>query len=334
MEITSTSAVSIVYVIALGVWLPLVVYIYSRRRSQRYDHNLERDLERIRFEAELQYKYMGNKDFSIGIVPKILEDLPNKTSIEVSRRLSRQIDEILNENLKEHSLQLTNKIARYQTNENNNFLNNKQLIREIAHSLNTPLSRIEASSEIILTSLKLDDKNLKTLKSIKSSVDLCKAFISAYRQMILVTGYSGGWEPKSINNSIISACELYSESNDVNLKINVELPNTIKGYSNNYIVALLLPLIENATEAAKPYTEIKINFDNVDRFNVIQITNTAANLPSDKKIFDAEFSTKDGHQGLGLSTVKSLLESLEDASIGYNTNADTVTFEIKLKSVE
>ncbi|MDZ7753788.1 MAG: ATP-binding protein [Gammaproteobacteria bacterium] len=100
------------------------------------------------------------------------------------------------------------------------------------------------------------------------------------------------------------------------------------------MVALLLPLIENAAEAAKPGTELDINFHQKNGYNVIRVTNTTELLPGGKEIFDAEFSTKNGHHGLGLSTVKSLLESIEGALIDYTINGDKITFELKLRGAE
>lgn len=327
----SSEVANVIFFIVMGVWIPLFVYFFFNRLARR---RVEK-LEEYRYERDRRYKYMSHNDTGFErYIPKLLEEIPYITSKEVSREVSKQINKIIKDGLQKQSLQLANKIDSFQTNDNSHFTSNKQLIQEIAHSLNTPLSRIEALAEILATSFELDNKNSKTINSIKSSVDLCKAFILAYRQMILVTGYSGGWEPKSIKESILSACEIYSESVKANLEIKVEAPDQIKGYSNNYIVALLLPLIENAAEAAKPETELDIEFHQENRHTIIRITNTTETLPSGKEIFDAEFSTKKEHQGFGLSIAKSLLESTEGASIDYVINGDKITFELKLRGTK
>ncbi|MDZ7753786.1 MAG: hypothetical protein U5S82_19610 [Gammaproteobacteria bacterium] len=230
-----STVLNVLFLIMVGVWVPLFFYYYFKRLDRRKEQHLLREMEEFKYDRDRKYRYMSNNDADIErYIPKLLEEIPYRTSKEVSQVVSEQIYKIIKDGLQEQSLQLTNKIDSYQTNENSHFTSNKQLIREIAHSLNTPLSQIEASAEILATSFDLDSKNSKTINSIKSSVDLCKAFISAYRQMILVTGYSGGWEPKSIKESILSACEIYSESVNANLDIKVEVPNKI-GSSGKFV---------------------------------------------------------------------------------------------------
>lgn len=332
------TVLSILVIIIFGLWGPLFILYYSYKNQRNRENFILRkfgDLnigldDKINFglDKKTNIRNMNNNERYIA---KIMEEIPYLISREVSSSLTGQINKLIKERIHEQSLQLESKIEKYKTHGNSNFQSNKQLIREIAHSLNTPLSQIEASAEILFSTTSDVDKNHKTIGAITSSVNLCKAFIAAYRQMILVTSYRGGWEPKSINESLRSACEIYSESVNANLQIVVDMPEEISGYSNNYIVAILLPLIENAAEAAIQNTKLSVVLKHEDGNIIITVTNFTHNVPLSKDIFISEFTTKNGHQGLGLSTVTTLLAHMEGASIDYKEQGEEVIFELKLR---
>ena len=314
-----------------GLWLPLFLLFYFYRIFRRRDQYESINLEEIKYDRERKDRLLSNNEVDIErYLSKILEELPYRTSKEVSSVISDRIDHIIKNEFREQSAHLVTELEKNQKVEKENSSSNKQLIRELAHSLNTPLSQIEASAEVLNIAPGLNESN-KTIRAIKSSVELCKSFILAYRQMILVTGYSGGWEPKSLKNVLQSACEVYSESANIKLKILVEMPDKISGYSNNYIVALLLPLLENAVESSVQESELSIKFLQNKEFNIIKLTNYTHDIPSGPEIFDTGFTTKKDHQGIGLSTVKSLLSSMDESSIEYSVANKNVTFEIRFK---
>lgn len=148
-----STVLNVLFLIMVGVWVPLFFYYYLKRLDCRKEQHLLREMEEFKYDRDRKYRYMSNNDADIErYIPKLLEEIPYRTSKEVSQVVSEQIYKIIKDGLQEQSLQLTNKIDSYQTNENSHFTSNKQLIREIAHSLNTPLSQIEASAEILATS--------------------------------------------------------------------------------------------------------------------------------------------------------------------------------------
>lgn len=93
----------------------------------------------------------------------------------------------------------------------------------------------------------------------------------------------------------------------------------------------MLPLLENAIDASPPQSTIDIKYHQNNGMAAIMITNVATVIPA-AEILQNGFTTKPGHDGLGLTIVKHLLSTLTDANLLFDVDARTneVTFTVNL----
>src|ERR1022692_138509 len=91
-------------------------------------------------------------------------------------------------------------------------------IRELAHSLNTPLSQIEAAALLLQEAPKQESTATASSRSpasrIYQSAEICKAFLSAFMQITKVASQTSKWNPKSLEESLAAAAELYAERSE------------------------------------------------------------------------------------------------------------------------
>jgi signal transduction histidine kinase len=199
------------------------------------------------------------------------------------------------------------------------------LVRELAHSLNTPLAQMEAT---ILSA----DPNGAGQERMIAGLEICKAFLSAFRQVATLARDTQGWEPESIGGALRSAVQVYAAnvSNPINFSFSV--PDGLPGYGKNYVVALLLPLLENAVEASPKGGAVAVTTrygPEVYAIDVSNETNHGTVLPKD--IYLPMWSSKVDHEGLGLATVRNLLAAQSGADISHSLTDDgVVTFTVSL----
>jgi signal transduction histidine kinase len=201
------------------------------------------------------------------------------------------------------------------------------LIREISHSLNTPLAQIEASV------LSLDRSAIRdTAKhdNILEGVRICKSFLAAFREVATLTRDVHAWSPDSIAKAVRSASALYAHRAGKSPQVEVHVADSVPGYNNNYLMAVLLPLVENAMDAVKPDGSVKVTGALRGDVYVIDVCNdgVTGELPED--IYENGFTTKHEHEGLGLATVRRLVASKRDARIGHKVDGSFVTFTVEL----
>ena len=162
--------------------------------------------------------------------------------------------------------------------------NSQLLIRELSHQLFTPLSLIETA---ILSLSAMNDSTDNSidmmhtyLKSIKTSVELCKSTLTAYRGIIALTGKSSNsWSPTSIVEMLNAAAEVYRGRFNSSIKIEIIMPQKIEGYPNSYIVGLLLPILENAIEASTDFGKVSIIGHQLNNYYSIEVANNTNNPP-------------------------------------------------------
>ncbi|NVI85761.1 ATP-binding protein [Actinomadura sp. BRA 177] len=210
-----------------------------------------------------------------------------------------------------------------------------RVVREIAHSLNTPLSQIEAALELLASDeevwelLKTKGRNL-SLRHAQQSVDVCKAFILSYRQLSHVAERSGNWDPRSLNRSLRAAAELYMQQAEEDIKLEIGVDDRVFGYPNSFLLSVLLPLLENAIDAAITGSKIRINYERRDGESLLKVESRVHGFDSELPMYESGFTTKANHQGLGLSVVQRLLSTYKDARLWHEIDGDIVRFIVAL----
>lgn len=294
----------------------------SIEQSRRHIYGLEKDMERLeRFSPKINEELY----FRLNRIENLIE---RTLMSEIPEKLS-EIETLMNEGPRRQS----NSTAEFTFAGDQDI--DTQLIRELSHSLNTPLSQIEVLGTTLVSSFgesksEINQQAVGAAKSIVASVEIIKSFMGAYRELTLVKGQTEVWKSEDLSELLRSATHVYAQFNKKVLLDEIKIPKEIPGYSNNYITALLLPLIENGVEASVNESSLKLSFvDKGENFEISVLSEPNA-APGGDEIYDLGFTTKDGHEGAGLSTIRRLLREHRGANLTHEFRDPTAIFTISL----
>lgn len=204
------------------------------------------------------------------------------------------------------------------------------LIRDINHFFATPFATIEANTELLKSTKGI---NNEYLEKINNSIQLCQCVIETYRDCL---SFSESHENiiSSLKRTIETAFRGYTEQNEKHLKpLNTSnIPEKFMSHNNHYIVSLILPLLENAIQAAPDDTEIEITFDNSNY--TIAISNLCINAPILTNLETPGYSSKENHKGTGIMIVKNLLSIKNRGTLKTNIDKNKVIQTITLYNHE
>jgi signal transduction histidine kinase len=165
-----------------------------------------------------------------------------------------------------------------------------------------------------------------------AGLEICKAFLSAFRQVATLARDTQEWEPESIGGTLRSAVRLYGANVSNEVDLDISIPDELPGYGNNYVVALLLPLLENAVEASPAGGTVAVTTRYGPENYAIDVTNnTKHGTHLSQDIYLPTWSSKPDHEGLGLATVRNLLAAQAGSDISHlTTDNGMVTFTVRL----
>ena len=204
------------------------------------------------------------------------------------------------------------------------------LIRDLNHFFATPFATIEANIELLKNTKGINNSHLE---KISNSIQLCKCIIETYRECL---SFSDNHDNviSSLKQTIECAFSTYTERNNKNLKslTTTNIPDKFLSYNNHYLISIILPLLENAIQAAPNNTEIEIVFDSKNC--TIRISNLCEKVPSLKDLKTQGYSSKENHQGTGIMIVQSLLSLKNRGILESDIENDKVIQTIKLNKNE
>jgi signal transduction histidine kinase len=197
------------------------------------------------------------------------------------------------------------------------------LVRELTHSLNTPLAHLEAS----LISLPPSPKTTTMLASVR----VCKSYMAAFRRVATLARDAEAWQPESLGSMLKQAADLYRVQLGADVAFSIDLPSTIPGYGNNAVLAILLTLLENAIEETPAGSTISVSASMDGETWLLEITNDLhPGHTLDEDIYQRNVTTKPGHEGLGLDAVRNILATQAGTDLSHRCTDDRVTFIVRL----
>ncbi len=199
------------------------------------------------------------------------------------------------------------------------------LVRELSHFMATPLATIDASIKNLLATVKTknEDKLLENASRITSAVSICTGILSTYREIFAQgNAVNGGNLIAMINSSF----EVFNAKEGKKLKLQLHVKEKYDGISNYYVLSTVLPILSNAVTASRPDTTVEVKEKN----GIVSISNTyEGNI--DINNFDIDgYSSKEGHRGMGLFTVRHLLARRKLGTLTYSIQGNRVVFEIPI----
>jgi len=182
-----------------------------------------------------------------------------------------------------------------------------ELSARLAHDLRNPLSIIQISMENLKSLYGADNKKQSQFEKVERSIDRIVHQVDGVLNFVKE-------QPPHLTKSKIS--EIISESLD-----SLTIPNRIKLILPKNNVELLCDkkqfsvamnnLILNGIQAIKDVGTIKITVEDYDNTIVIQVKDSGMGISKKdlKNIFEPLYTTKQEGTGLGLASVKSIIES-------------------------
>lgn len=207
------------------------------------------------------------------------------------------------------------------------------LARELAHALSTPLAQIEVSGAALSRAVSAVDASADThaaLASVKVSVFLCKAYLGALRGA--AAGF-GSREPAPFQRMVEDVLTGFSESSHSRCVCQVVLPDMISGYSSLALTGLLGALLENAVEGCSEGGTVRVSYWTELTDHLLEVKNSCAERPS-SEMADPGFTTKEGHQGLGLPLVQHLLRGYPGSELKTEWRSGTMHCLVRLPARE
>jgi signal transduction histidine kinase len=350
---SATNSNEILYLVLLGFWAPLVLivvpiyvlvvrrqsfqtYELERRRTYELDAQArattERDQEELRYVLDSATRRIADQVAELrSTIPLLTEELPDQVAARVTSRFTTQLGneiDALRTALVASSPGITAPIS-------SDGADQRALLRELSHSLNTPLSQIDARADALEAALS-QDTDVTTaatglLADLHVSVAICRSFLGAFRRLADIRDVSDEWADASLEEATRAAATVYDPRDGEALRVGIELPSEIPGYTTSYVLAVLLPLLENALEAAPDGTDVHITHSNEDSLELISISNDSQQAPDCADMLESGFTTKANHDGIGLSSAQRLLTSAGGALKCRREN-DNITMVISLPS--
>jgi K+-sensing histidine kinase KdpD len=214
----------------------------------------------------------------------------------------------------------------------------QQFIKELFHCLMTPISQVDASLSIIKAKIPQSDEILeRSIKSIKAGIELTKSVLFAYRQVAFYTYHNTSEDALTIRDGIFSAELLYKGHNKKNIIFtDKNVPESIQGFSNYFILATLLPLLENAIYATNSEQQIEIEYISTEQDHIFKIYNPINSPISINDLYKDGFSSKKDngklHKGTGLSIVRNLIANIENSKLSFEFNNNILTTILQIRN--
>lgn len=307
LGVSGLSDWAVLVAVAVGAVVALVnayLNLLTRRQQLR--------LEEMKFDLE----YRDRKGGAPSDVP------PNWSSEQFGRRLREltRAQQATSELIERVLADLSTSKRTVGSEGDTDRLDAKQMMRELSHSLNTPLSQIEARA-LVMRARVSDDETATLLAQMVGSVDVCKAYLYAFRLLVDVpVPYEK--TSSSLQDTVVAAATSNPAFDAKGLRLHADFLET-SGYPTSYILAVILPLVENAVEAASADSTITVATQiNEGRLELSVQNRTETPLPHDA--VTQGFTTKKGHEGLGLAVVGRLVGIYEGGDLQLSQEGDVV----------
>ncbi|TBR10482.1 MAG: HAMP domain-containing histidine kinase [Candidatus Nitrosotenuis sp.] len=247
--------------------------------------------------------------FSIIIFSIVFSRKFTKT-IEEKIRLERQLGES-NAKLKNEKLAAIGEIA-----------------SRMAHDLKNPLNVIKTCLALLkISPQNSDEKNSECLQRIEKSADNMQHQIEDVMNFVRTKPLQLDWHP--VSEMIKSAISGVNKPESV--IIEVKNPDeTLKIQCDAQKIEVLLSnLITNALQAMDDQGKVTITVKEQEEFVSVEVQDTGPGIPNEimDKIFEPLFTTKQTGTGLGLASVKNIVEQ-HGGTISVRNNP--TTFEVRL----
>jgi len=286
-----------------------LVWIYFKGKSDG-ENKAKEEYEAIKTKKEATKVLLPKpSELTKSAQERLLEDLPSQIAESVIREIRTELpkgNDIVS-------------VSIHNEDDSQSRMLFQSQIRELFHSLMTPITAADNAMRLISASKgdsDFEDTLSENLETIDNSLSLNKALLYAYRGLALVdfTDKNSGITIKSFIADTIKSLNLQHKK-QVSVLLDDSQSFAITGYSTEMVIALLLPLLQNAVEASPTDGTICVQeFSHANHLEIVVINSTQEPVSTEDLNTD-KFSTKkedsSGHEGIGLAAVRNIAKELQ-----------------------
>ena len=300
---TGNIIISLLCAATIGVLCYLIIFSIFTTSLNRIESRLKsKEKER---QPSIKIEGAEIVNISDSVQNRLFEEMPGRISEAVINEIKKGTIEFQDRSISFFESN-TSKKPSAKSDEGKKFFRTQ--MRELFHSLATPISAVNRSLKIINASK--DDEDFsevlnENLDSIQNSVIYIDALLDAYRNIAMQNTNSTDSKVNLKQFVLDTVRSLSIQANKtIHSKVDGEL-SKIDGFESQYIVALLLPLLQNAVEASPTDNDVELTIVESEDKTFIEIKNTSSQTVKTEDLLKDNFTTKgDFHEGLGLSTVR------------------------------
>lgn len=322
-----------------GCLIPLgvsVIYLSSlKKRVNSLDYQLYSTVKRLKQSDNLQsfsepyqnYLYDEIRDMIEQMKKEVVDEVrvtsyesalgPVYTPTDEFTRLAREV-----KNLR--------KIIKKEIRKQEDF-SVDDFVSDMKHSLMTPLSQILTNCELLEDDLS-SSESIQKLERVENNVKICQSILNSYKEVVSVAKPKTFIGLRDAFNACLESAEKECEKSIKEIQYGEGFVESIEGYSNNVLIGLVAPLINNAVAASPNGAVIEMRLDENEEYYRLSISNVCeTDVPTLIQLNTTGYSSKNNHQGVGLSTVRNLVRLMKSAELSFEIGDNKVTVVIVLK---
>ncbi|MDB2394275.1 ATP-binding protein [Flavobacteriaceae bacterium] len=213
----------------------------------------------------------------------------------------------------------------------------REMAKQVAHEIKNPLTPMRLSiqhfeQQAAKGNAQWYEKVHEFSQSLIQQIDTMSAIASTFSQF--ATMPTGQSERINVKEVVGRALELYADA-----------PITFQSVADVYahfdatqLVRIINNLINNAIQACEEVEQpqIRVSLTKEKKSILLAVEDNGKGIPKDlhDRIFEPTFTTKTSGMGLGLSMVKSIVETY-DGSVVFDSTPDALTrFELRFPSID
>lgn len=223
----------------------------------------------------------------------------------------------------------------------NSYEKQKQFITDASHEIKTPLTIIDANTEV----LEMENGENQWTKSIRNQISRL-----SYLTHQLVTLSRLDEEIEKMTNSEVSLSEIVvdsvepfnviAERNEKILSVSIEEGLNIVG-DDKSLRQLVGILLDNAIKYSADKGKIKVSLNKKGKKIILEVFNQAENIPKGnleilfERFYrmDASRNSETGGSGIGLSVAKAIVNSHKGKIYAYSEDGKSLTIKIEFKMI-
>jgi signal transduction histidine kinase len=186
-------------------------------------------------------------------------------------------------------------------------LSEPNIMAEVSHVLRTPLNAIKLTVDLIEASVprSLRDGDVQArLRDVKDAAETCVTSLAIFHELV-GSARTTGTRGLDLRTGVETLFRTAALVVDRGTRLEAELPTSVKGFSNAYLLVLLQPLVENAVEHSETGSTVTVRCDDRDDFLMIFVENTTVGRV-DGVAFESPGATTKVGGGLGTGIARRL----------------------------